>query len=251
RPLDRLRTTMTYVYAVTLGTPEEKQACGAAGQQGARPVRSERYNAFDPELQLWVAATLYRNGSDMYRRFFGDSLTPTRSAVPTVRGVRDGAAGQGRHVPATRAEFDAYWDRMIESAEVDDQVRAYVRGLLSGGKAPLPVRLTMPLQRFFTIGLLPPPRCGTSSPCREPARSTAIRSAHDRPARRLPAGAATDTAGDSDVLPVDMPRPCGTPASDLIIAVAHGRCGVRVRRLAPARTRSVRRRRTPTCPCRS
>ncbi len=67
--------------------------------------------------------------------------------------------------PATRAEFDAYWDRMIESAEVDDQVRAYVRGLLSGGKAPLPVRLTMPLQRFFTIGLLPP-RCGTSSPCR-------------------------------------------------------------------------------------
>lgn len=157
RPLDRLRTTMTYVYAVTLGTPEEKQAVVRLVNKAHVPVRSERYNAFDPELQLWVAATLYRNGSDMYRRFFGeladadaDRLYRQSAVYGTALQVRDDMW------PATRAEFDAYWDRMIESAEVDDQVRAYVRGLLSGGKAPLPVRLTMPLQRFFTIGLLPP-----------------------------------------------------------------------------------------------
>lgn len=157
RPLDRLRTTMTYVYAVTLGTPDERQAVVRLVNKAHVPVRSERYNAFDPELQLWVAATLYRNGSDMYRRFFGEvpdadaeRLYRQSSVYGTALQVKDDMW------PATRAEFDAYWDRMIETAEVDDHVRAYVRRLLSGGRAPLPVRLVMPLQRFFTIGLLPP-----------------------------------------------------------------------------------------------
>lgn len=157
RPLDRLRTTMTYVYAVTLGTPDERQAVVRLVNKAHVPVRSERYNAFDPELQLWVAATLYRNGSDMYRRFFGEvpdadaeRLYRQSSVYGTALQVKDDMW------PATRAEFDAYWDRMIETAEVDDHVRAYVRRLLSGGRAPLPVRLAMPLQRFFTIGLLPP-----------------------------------------------------------------------------------------------
>jgi len=157
RPLDRLRTTMTYVYAVTLGTPEEKQAVVRLVNRAHVPVRSDRYNAFDPELQLWVAATLYRNGFDMYERFFG-----TLSEADAERLYRQSAVyGTALQVtedmwPATRAEFDAYWDRTIEAATVDDQVRAYVRGLLSGGSAPLPVRMTMPLQRFLTIGLLPP-----------------------------------------------------------------------------------------------
>ncbi len=71
RPLDRLRTTMTFVYAVTLGSAEEKQTVVRLVNRAHVPVRSKRYNAFDPELQLWVAATLYRNGFDMYERFFG------------------------------------------------------------------------------------------------------------------------------------------------------------------------------------
>ncbi|MDH6282456.1 oxygenase MpaB family protein [Prescottella agglutinans] len=157
RPLDRLRTTMTFVYAVTLGTTEEKQAVVRLVNRAHVPVRSERYNAFDPELQLWVAATLYRNGFDMYQRFFGplsdadaERLFRQSAVYGTVLQISEDMW------PATRTEFDAYWDRMIETATVDDQVRAYVRGLLSGGKAPLPVRMTMPLQRFLTIGLLPP-----------------------------------------------------------------------------------------------
>ncbi|WP_156665624.1 oxygenase MpaB family protein, partial [Rhodococcus phenolicus] len=66
-----LRTTMTYVYAVTLGTEDEKKAIVRLVNKAHVPVRAESYNAFDPELQLWVAATLYRNGLGMYERFFG------------------------------------------------------------------------------------------------------------------------------------------------------------------------------------
>lgn len=156
RPLDRLRTTMTYVYAVTLGTEDEKKAIVRLVNKAHVPVRSESYNAFDPELQLWVAATLYRNGLGMYERFFGKL-----SGADVERIYRQSAVyGTALQVeedmwPATRAEFDAYWDEKIATLEVDDKIRAYTRGLLSGGDSPLPVRLAVPLQRFLTIGLLP------------------------------------------------------------------------------------------------
>ncbi|WP_137726291.1 oxygenase MpaB family protein [Prescottella subtropica] len=155
RPLDRLRTTMTYVYAVTLGTDEERRAVVRLVNRVHVPVRSERYNAFDPDLQLWVAATLYRNGADMYERFFG-----VLSDADAERLYQESAVyGTALQVkpdmwPADRAAFDVYWDKMIASVEVDDQVRAYVRALLSGGDAPLPA--LMPVQRFVTTGLLPP-----------------------------------------------------------------------------------------------
>lgn len=156
RPLDRLRTTMTYVYAVTLGTEEEKKAIVRLVNKAHVPVRAESYNAFDPELQLWVAATLYRNGLDMYERFFGK--LPDAEAERIYR--QSAVYGTALQVkddmwPATRAEFDAYWDEKIATLRVDDKVRAYTRGLLSGGDSPLPVRIAMPLQRFLTIGLLP------------------------------------------------------------------------------------------------
>lgn len=156
RPLDRLRTTMTYVYAVTLGTEDEKKAIVRLVNKAHVPVRSESYNAFDPELQLWVAATLYRNGLDMYERFFGklpdadaDRIYRQSAVYGTALQVR------GDMWPATRVEFDTYWDEKIATLEVGDKVRAYTRDLLSGTDAPLPVRIAMPLQRFVTIGLLP------------------------------------------------------------------------------------------------
>ncbi|MBH0123221.1 oxygenase MpaB family protein [Rhodococcus sp. NPDC003382] len=156
RPLDRLRTTMTYVYAVTLGTEEEKKAIVRLVNKAHVPVRSETYSAFDPELQLWVAATLYRNGLNMYERFFGKLSDADAERIYRQSAVYGTALQVKEEMwPATRAEFDAYWDEKISTLQVDDKVRAYTRVLLSGGDSPLPVRLAMPLQRFLTIGLLP------------------------------------------------------------------------------------------------
>ena len=45
------------------------------------PVRSPgRYSAFDPDLQLWVAATLAKNGEWLYEKVFGpmDAATKER-----------------------------------------------------------------------------------------------------------------------------------------------------------------------------
>lgn len=156
RPLDRLRTTMTYVYAVTLGSPEERKQIVRMVNRAHVPVRSETYNAFDPELQLWVASTLYRNGVEMYERMFHKLSDSDLEWIYRQSAVY-GTALQVEEAmwPATRAEFDAYWDNMIATMEVDEKVRSFARGLLRGGDSPLPVRLLMPLQRFMTTGLLP------------------------------------------------------------------------------------------------
>jgi len=156
RPLDRLRTTMTYVYAVTLGTPEEKKQIVRLVNKAHAPVRSDTYSAFDPELQLWVAATLYRNGVNMYERIFGPLTDADIERIYRQSAVYGTALQVKEHMwPKTREEFDRYWDEMIATVEVDAKVRAFTRNLLTGGDAPLPVRTLMPLQRFMTIGLLP------------------------------------------------------------------------------------------------
>ena len=71
RPMDRLRTTMTYVYCMAFGSREEKITVTEMVHRAHAPVRGDGYSADDPELQLWVAATLYAVGTDVYERVFG------------------------------------------------------------------------------------------------------------------------------------------------------------------------------------
>ncbi|WP_277830016.1 oxygenase MpaB family protein [Speluncibacter jeojiensis] len=164
RPMDRLRTTMTYVYAVTLGTPDERRAIVRMVNKAHVPVHSEPdgsgttvpYNAFDPQLQLWVAATLYKNGATLYERFFG----PLDDASAERLYQQSAVYGTALQVkpdqwPATREEFEAYWQHTLDTLEVDDKVRRYVHALLHGGDSPWIVRLGLPLNRFVTTGLLP------------------------------------------------------------------------------------------------
>ncbi|WP_211220602.1 oxygenase MpaB family protein [Gordonia shandongensis] len=156
RPLDRLRTTMSYVYAVTLGSEDDRKHIVRTTNKAHVPIRSATYNAFDPELQLWVAGTLYRNGATLYRRFFGELTDAQADAL-----YRDSAVfGTALQVkpdmwPATRAEFDAYWDRKLDELSCDDQVRRFVHALLRGGDAPWYIKPGMPLNRLVTTGLLP------------------------------------------------------------------------------------------------
>lgn len=156
RPLDRLRTTMTYVYAVTLGSEKEKKAIVRMVNKAHVPVRSETYNAFDPELQLWVAATLYKNGIDRYQQFFGELDDASADNIYRQSAVY-GTALQVKpdQWPETRQEFDRYWDGMIETLTSDDRVRGYVRGLLGGGDSPWPVKLLLPLNSLLARGMLP------------------------------------------------------------------------------------------------
>lgn len=157
RPLDRLRTTMTYIYALTLGSDEERRLIGKLVNRAHAPVRSGRYSAFDPRLQLWVAATLYQGGATLGEIFHGP--LPRERAESLYRE----AAVYGTTLqmpaalwPASLADFERYWADAMAQLRVEDKVRDYAHALLDGGAVPWWLRPLMPLQRFTTRGLLPP-----------------------------------------------------------------------------------------------
>src|SRR5919112_326727 len=60
-PIKRARTTFTYLAVATQGTPEQKAAFrravnGAHAQVYSTDESPVSYNAFDPDLQMWVGA---------------------------------------------------------------------------------------------------------------------------------------------------------------------------------------------------
>ena len=64
-PTKRTRTTLTYLAVAAMGSPELRKKYRLAVNKSHVHVRSDenspvKYNAFDPQLQLWVAACLYK-----------------------------------------------------------------------------------------------------------------------------------------------------------------------------------------------
>jgi uncharacterized protein (DUF2236 family) len=158
RPLDRLRATLTYVYCVTFGTPEEIARVAAMVTAAHRPVAGPGYRATDPELQLWVAATLYDTAVLVYEELFGaldpawaDKVYQQYAVLGTALQVPAGMW------PADRTAFGAYWKHMIDTLEVSDEARRVARDLLSAERAPLLLKAAMPLNRFLTAAWLPDP----------------------------------------------------------------------------------------------
>ena len=71
-PIKRARTTFTYIAVATKGTEQQKAAYRRAVNKSHAEVYSTpdspvSYNAFDTDLQLWVAACIYKGTEDVLR----------------------------------------------------------------------------------------------------------------------------------------------------------------------------------------
>jgi uncharacterized protein (DUF2236 family) len=166
RPLDRLEGTLGYIYAVVFGSPAEVARARRIVGRAHAPVRSAvpsadgsapAYSAYDPDLQLWVAATVYDSAITMFERAFGP--LPEEAAERIHRGYAVlGTALQvpeGRW-PADRAAFRAYWEERVAILEPTADAQRVARTLLGGRGAPPAVRAVMPMVALVTAGLLPP-----------------------------------------------------------------------------------------------
>ncbi len=131
-PIKRARTTFTYVAVANAGTDAQKAAFRRAVNRSHAQVYSTSdspvsYSAFDPELQLWVAACIYKGGIDVYRTFVGEL-----DDEQADRFYRDGMAlGTTLQVPPEmwppdRAAFDRYWQESLEKVHIDDTVREFL-----------------------------------------------------------------------------------------------------------------------------
>lgn len=102
-PIKRARTTFTYVAVAVAGSDDQKAAFRRAvnkvhAQVYSTPESPVSYHAFDPELQLWVAACLYKGGVDVYRTFVGE-MDRRRGRPSLPRGH-----GDGHHVAGAAAD---------------------------------------------------------------------------------------------------------------------------------------------------
>jgi uncharacterized protein (DUF2236 family) len=161
-PFKRARTTGTYLAAATMGTEADRALIRAEVDKVHALVRSNEssplsYNAFDPALQLWVAACLYRYYVDMHEFLYGPLDEAAAEAVyqdarklGTTLQVRDAMW------PSDRAAFDEYWKRSLDQLRIDPPVRAHLHGVAAMAFLPLPLRvLAGPFNLFATTGFLP------------------------------------------------------------------------------------------------
>ncbi|GAA3684632.1 oxygenase MpaB family protein [Arthrobacter ginkgonis] len=163
-PMKRLHGTLRYIYSLTAGTPEQAaevaahvdavhaRVRGSAAGDGSHPA----YDARDPELQLWVAATLHDSAMRVYDAVY--PVVPEEAAEEVYRGYA--VLGTALQLPegmwpATRADFSEYWERGVAGLRVDATTRAVAHELLHSRKVSWFLRPAMPLARLVTTGLLP------------------------------------------------------------------------------------------------
>jgi uncharacterized protein (DUF2236 family) len=160
--LRRLHGTLSFVYAVAAGTDDDVRAVRARVGAAHAPVRGEGYSAVDPDLQLWVAATLYESAVLIHDLVLGPADDGPAGDELADRMYADAASlGTALQMPADlwpadRAAFKIYWDAELAKAEASPEVQAVARTLLDPHHLPFVLRGWFPLIRRLSVGLLPP-----------------------------------------------------------------------------------------------
>ncbi|MEV5833814.1 oxygenase MpaB family protein [Nocardia sp. NPDC052112] len=162
-PWKRTRTTLTYLAVALLGTEEDRANYREAVNGSHRAVHSEpgaaiKYNAFDPKLQLWVAACLYWGLVDLEERLHGPMDEDTADVLYQYA-ARLGTTLQMRPEmwPRDRKAFQEYWNANLATKTVDARTRAYFNDLIDLKMVAWPLRVLLArLQRFLVTSLLPP-----------------------------------------------------------------------------------------------
>jgi uncharacterized protein (DUF2236 family) len=163
-PFKRQRTTASYLIVALLGTDEERRAMKSeVNRSHSAVVRSEEesdvaYSAFDPELQLWVAACIYVGFSVWLELARGPLTDAERDAfyrhcskLATTLQVPEDAW------PADRDAFQAYWWDAVRDIEMDDVSRGYLSDLANlRFFKPWVQRAFGSWNRFLTVGFLAP-----------------------------------------------------------------------------------------------
>jgi uncharacterized protein (DUF2236 family) len=161
-PFARLWRTLDSMLAISFG--DSRQYRRAAGQVTAvhgrvegRTGEGRDYRATDPELLLWVHATLVDSGLVSYRKFFG-GLTDT-DAETYHREMQRVALLMGVPpdiLPPDLASFSRYVEDTVRGMVVSPEARKLAPWIL---RPPVPAALrpVASFQELVTVGLLPEP----------------------------------------------------------------------------------------------
>jgi len=168
-PLGRLRSTLDTTLRISFGDAEQAAAAAASVRRRHGAVRGRldapvgsfpagtSYDATDPDLALWVHATLVWAALTAYGRF----VRPLRPGeaddyYAALRPFAGLFGVTGRHLPPTYADFRTYLRSMFEGPTlgVGDAGRALGRDIVEPPAAPAAGAFTG-VFRALTASLLP------------------------------------------------------------------------------------------------
>jgi len=161
-PLKRTRTTFTYLAVAMVGTAEEKLAYrravnGAHAQVYSTDESPVEYNAFNPELQLWVAACLYWGFADTHQKLRGPLSRADQEALYQLSHPLGTTLQVNQDMwPKDLDAFEAYWQDGLKNLRIDEPVREFLM-VIADLKFLSPVSqfLFGRFNRFITTGFLP------------------------------------------------------------------------------------------------
>ena len=161
-PLKRTRTTFTYLAVAMVGTTEEKLAYrravnGVHAQVHSTDESPVKYNAFDPELQLWVAACLYWGFADTHQKLHGPLSRADQEALYQLSHPLGTTLQVNQDMwPKDLEAFETYWHNGLTKLQIDEPVREFLM-VIADLKFLSPVSqfLFGRFNRFITTGFLP------------------------------------------------------------------------------------------------
>ncbi|TML95163.1 MAG: DUF2236 domain-containing protein [Actinobacteria bacterium] len=166
----RLVHTLRALYLIAYGTKEEAeraaevvqavhaQVHGSTRTQLGRFPPGTPYSASDPELMLWVHATLVHASLVAYERFVDPLSREDQERYYQEMGLVARLFGTPASViPASLADFREYFAAEIngETIAVTAPARE-VADVILAARLPTPLRVFVPAHRLSTAGLLPP-----------------------------------------------------------------------------------------------
>ncbi|MEU8803397.1 oxygenase MpaB family protein [Spirillospora sp. NPDC048819] len=157
RPLARLFGTLDFLLIVTYGTPDEVARIAAKVRGIHTTVRGDGYTGNDPDLQMWVNATLIDSALHVYEHVMRPGDDEPDLAGEYYRQSRVVAEVLGcplESQPADLAAFRAYMDETLAGLEVTDTAREVAAAVLWPRKLR-PLAPAMAVFRLLTAALLP------------------------------------------------------------------------------------------------
>lgn len=157
-PIRRLRRTIRMTMAIVFGDRETALAAARGVNQVHARVQGRDYRALDPELLLWVYATLADTALVTYETFVQPLVRSEREEFHQEFKLLGELLGIPRErFPATVADFDAYLEEMVATGpvRVDARARELAAQVMRPPARLLPGPVMLPLN-VVTTGLLPP-----------------------------------------------------------------------------------------------
>jgi uncharacterized protein (DUF2236 family) len=165
----RLLRTLRALYLIVYGSKEEAESAGEAVRAvhvHVRGMTRERlgpfpagtpYSASDPDLMLWVHATLVEASLAAYRGFLGRLAADEEEAYYGEMALVARLFGlPAATVPANLADFRDYLDAQLAGPEICVTAPAReVAAVILEAPLPVPLRVLVPTHRLATAALLP------------------------------------------------------------------------------------------------